>query len=298
MQLTGEHMASGPGAACKVGDPAADALVSGLIDSRVVDGFGGLLRTVNKVRPGQGFSQLPERLAEFLYEAGAPPPGWSGADVRAAEGFFAHHRGEIAMLQRTVGVIGTYLSPTCAFTLRSISRPGGWEGPGRLARSSRLFSDMGKEGSLRDGAVASTATKARLVHALIRRTHRRSGEWDCTKWGEPLSRKYVGVAASAHSAQVLQAMGNLGIEVSRADADGFTCAWHYVSHFLGTPEKWLLPKDANEAEQLWIAQRDKEWQKTDDVVFMVQRAVDFSEKFLSPGRHDALIAMIRTGLTD
>ncbi|MFC9299391.1 serine/threonine-protein kinase, partial [Streptomyces sp. NPDC057010] len=31
-------------------------------------------------------------------------------------------------------------------------------------------------------------------------------------------------------------------DVSKDDAHGFMCAWHYVNHHLGTPDKWLLPK--------------------------------------------------------
>ncbi|MFJ5116779.1 hypothetical protein [Kitasatospora sp. NPDC088548] len=75
-------------------------------------------------------------------------------------------------------------------------------------------------------------------------------------------------------------------------------AWHYVSHYLGTPEKWLLPKNADETEALWNQERDKEWEKTDDGVFMTTQAVDFYKKFLPPGVHDAYISMVRTAFTD
>lgn len=79
------------------------------------------------------------------------------------------------MLQGTVGLIGTYLSPTGAFTLRSTGRLGGVKGPGRrLAQSSRLFIGMGDRGALRDGALAATVTKVRLVHASVRQLHSRS----------------------------------------------------------------------------------------------------------------------------
>ncbi len=37
------------------------------------------------------FSHLPERLRESPHEAEAGPTGWSEANVKAAEGFFAHH---------------------------------------------------------------------------------------------------------------------------------------------------------------------------------------------------------------
>ncbi|MFJ2111650.1 MULTISPECIES: oxygenase MpaB family protein [unclassified Streptomyces] len=286
-------------AANAVGDPVADTLVSDLIAHQEVDGVNALFRTINKLGPGQDLSQLPERLAQFMREAQAPPPDWSEADVKAAEGFFAHHHGEASMLQGTVGLIGTYLSPTGAFTLRSTGRLGGVEGPGRrLSQSSRLFLDMGDKNALRDGSLAATVTKVRLVHASVRQLHKKSGVWDYEKWGEPVSQKYTTGAACVFSTQILQAMRNLGLDVSREDAHGFVGAWHYVSHYLGTPEKWLLPKNADEVEAIWNQERDREWVKTDDGVFMTEQAINFYKKFLPPGIHDAYVAMVRTALTD
>ncbi|EDX20306.1 oxygenase MpaB family protein [Streptomyces sp. Mg1] len=245
-------------AANAVGDPAADTLVADLIDHQGVDGVNHLFRTINKLGPGQDLFQLPERLAQFMREAAAPPPDRSEADVKAAEGFFAHHHGEASMLQGTVGLIGTYLSPTGAFTLRSTGRLGGVEGPGRrLSQSSRLFVDMGNKNALRDGSLAATVTKVRLVHASVRQLHKKSGVWDYAKWGEPVSQKYTVGAACVFSAQILQAMRNLGLDVAREDAHGFVGAWHYVSHYLGTPEKWLLPKNADQAEAIWNQERDQ-----------------------------------------
>ncbi|MFJ8470062.1 hypothetical protein [Streptomyces swartbergensis] len=154
MALTAANIDREMETASAVGDPAADQLVSDMIDNREVDGVNHLFRTIGTLKPGADLSHLPERLREFLNEAEAEPPGWSEADVKAAEGFFAHHHGEASMLQGTVGLIGTYLSPTGAFTLRSTGRLGGVEGPGRrLSQSSRVFVDMGNHNALRDGSL-------------------------------------------------------------------------------------------------------------------------------------------------
>ncbi|MCX4553506.1 DUF2236 domain-containing protein [Streptomyces sp. NBC_01387] len=299
MALTTASIADELEAANKVGDPVADQLVAELIDNREIDGVNALFRTIGSLKPDQDLSTLPKRLAEFLEKAAAPPPEWSDADATAAEGFFAHHHGEASMLQGTVGLIGTYLSPTGAFTLRSTGRLGGVDGPGRrLSQSSRLFVDMGNKGALRDGTLAADVTKVRLVHASVRQLHKKSGVWDYARWGEPVSQKYTTGAAFVFSTQILQAMKNLGLEVSREDANGFLCAWHYVNHYLGTQQEWLVPKNADEAERLWNHERDREWQKSDDGVFMTHQAIEFYRKFLPPGVHDAFVAMIRTALTD
>ncbi|WP_245236025.1 hypothetical protein [Streptomyces durhamensis] len=157
MAMTAETVQAEMEAAKQAGDPPADALVSDLIDNQEIDGVNGLFRTIGTLHPGQDLSDLPPRLANFLKEATAEPPGWSEAGVKAAEGFFDHHHGEASMLQGTVGLIGTYLSPTGAFTLRSTGRLGGVDGPGRrLSQSSRLYIGMGDRGALRNGTLKAT----------------------------------------------------------------------------------------------------------------------------------------------
>lgn len=299
MALTSATVAAELEAASKVGDPTADTLVTDLLENREVDGINALFRTIGTLKPDTDMSRLPDRLAQFLREAATPPPDWSEADVKAAEGFFGHHHGTASMLQGTVGLIGTYLAPTGAFTLRSTGRLGGVKGPGRrLSQSSRLFIDMGNKNAMRDGTLAATVTKVRLVHASVRQLHKQSGQWDYDEWGEPVSQKYTTGAACVFSTQILQGMRNLGIDVSADDARGFMCAWHYVNHYLGTPEKWLLPKEADEAERLWNQERETEWKKTDDGVFMTAQAIKFYRDLLKPGASDAYIALTRVALTD
>ncbi len=299
MPLTTQNVEQELELANQAGDPPADRLVSDLIDNKEVDGINALFRTIGTLKPGQDYSNLPPRLADFLKEAEAPPPGWTDADSTAVEGFFRHHHGEASMLQGTVGLIGTYLSPTGAFTLRSTGRLGGVDGPGRrLSQSSRLFIDMGNPGATRDGTLAANVTKVRLVHASVRQLHKKSGVWDYGKWGEPVPQKYTTGAICVFSVQILEAMKNLGIDVSKDDANGFMRAWYYVNHYLGTPEKWMVSKDADETTRLWKQVRDNEWKKTDDGVFMTKQALDFYKKFYPGPVHDAFVAMVRHALTD
>ncbi|MGW8378998.1 oxygenase MpaB family protein [Streptomyces sp. ODS28] len=300
MPLTAANVEGEMEAANQAGDPPADALVSDLIDRNEVDGVNGLFRTIGTLKPGQDHSQLPPRLAEFLKDASDDPPGWSDADAAAAEGFFRNHHGEASMLQGTVGLIGTYLSPTGAFTLRSTGRLGGVEGPGRrLSQSSRLFIGMGDDNALRDGSLKATVTKVRLVHSSVRQLHKKSGEWDYEKWGEPVSQKYTAGAICVFSVQILEALENLGVHVSDEDRQGFMCAWHYINHYLGTPEKWLMPKDADEVDRLWRIQRETEWKETEDGKFMTEQALKFyREEMVPPPLYDPFVAMVRKALGD
>ncbi|MEU8976181.1 oxygenase MpaB family protein [Streptomyces monashensis] len=298
--MTAENAEAEMEAANHAGDPPADTLVSDLIDNKEVDGVNGLFRKIATLQPGQDLSDLPPRLANFLKEAAADPPGWSDADVRAAEGFFDHHHGEASMLQGTVGLIGTYLSPTGAFTLRSTGRLGGVDGPGRrLSQSSRLFIGMGDRGALSNGTLKATVTKVRLVHASVRQLHKKSGEWDYATWGEPVSQKYTAGAICVFSVQILEALKNLGVHVSDADRHGFMCAWHYINHYLGTPEQWVMPKDADLVDRIWRIEREKEWKETDDGKFMTAQALKFyKQEMVPPPVYDPFVAMVRTALGD
>ncbi|MFJ5951155.1 oxygenase MpaB family protein [Streptomyces noursei] len=303
MALTAETVHAELEAANQEGDPAADALVSDLIDSREVDGVNGLFRTIGTLKPHMPMDELsglPERLAQFLHDASEEPPGWGGADVEAAEGFFAHHHGVASMLQGTVGLIGTYLSPTGAFTLRSTGRLGGADGPGRrLSQSSRLFIGMGDKDALRNGTLAATVTKVRLVHASVRQLHKKSGQWDYGRWGEPVSQKYVTGAICVFSVQILQAMKNLGVHVAKEDAQGFVAAWHYINHYLGTPERWLIPKDVDLVDRIWSAERENEWRASEDCTAMTQQALKFHrEQMVPPPFYEPFLAMVRAAFTD
>ncbi|AJC52728.1 oxygenase MpaB family protein [Streptomyces sp. 769] len=303
MALTAETVHAELEAANQEGDPAADALVSDLIDNREVDGVNGLFRTIGTLKPHmpmEDLSGLPERLAQFLHDASQEPPGWCEADVEAAEGFFAHHHGVASMLQGTVGLIGTYLSPTGAFTLRSTGRLGGADGPGRrLSQSSRLFIGMGDKDALRNGTLAATVTKVRLVHASVRQLHKKSGQWDYVRWGEPVSQKYTTGAICVFSVQILQAMRNLGVHVAKEDAQGFVAAWHYINHYLGTPEKWLIPKDVDLVERIWSAERENEWRASEDCTVMTQQALKFHrEQMVPPPFYEPFLAMVRAAFTD
>ncbi|WP_331737167.1 hypothetical protein OG520_44195 (plasmid) [Streptomyces sp. NBC_00984] len=86
MALTSATVAAELEAASKVGDPAADTLVTDLLENREVDGINALFRTIGTLKPDTDMSRLPDRLAQFLREAATPPPDWSEVDVKAAEG--------------------------------------------------------------------------------------------------------------------------------------------------------------------------------------------------------------------
>ncbi|WP_424215806.1 oxygenase MpaB family protein (plasmid) [Streptomyces sp. BI20] len=300
MALTTENIAAELDVANQVGDPEADRLVSDLIDRGEIDGVNTLFRTIGSLRPGQDHSELPPRLAAFLKGATVDPPGWGPADVKAAESFFDHHHGVASMLQGTVGLIGTYLSPTGAHTLRSTGRLGGLKGPGRrLSQSSRLFLGMGDRGALSDGSLAATVTKVRLVHASVRQLHKKSGQWDYATWGEPVSQKYTCGATYVFSVQVLEAMRNLGLTVSKNDAQGFMGAWHYINHYLGTPERWLSPKDVELSTALWLTARDDEWKDSEDGRFMTAQALNFYKtEYLPEPAYSPFVAMVRKALSD
>ncbi|MFJ2738908.1 oxygenase MpaB family protein [Streptomyces sp. NPDC087440] len=284
----------------RMGDPPADRLVAKLLDEGKVADVNDLFRTIGKLSSTdqKDLEALPDDLKEFLVHAAPPPPGWTAQDVARAEQFYRHHHTVPNMLQGTVGLIGCYLAPTGAHTLSSTHR---LDRPSRrLSQSSRLFMGMSDPGAMTDGTLAASVTKVRLVHASVRQLHKRSGHWDYTAHGEPVSLKFLTGASLVFSSQVLTAMRNLGIQVTPEDADGFATAWHYVDHYLGVPPEFLTPKDARVGERVWARERDtyKEWAPSPAGSRMTGYALQYYRELLPPGLSDAFISMVRTALGD
>ncbi|MFF7357201.1 oxygenase MpaB family protein [Streptomyces filipinensis] len=154
-------------------------------------------------------------------------------------------------------------------------------------------------GALRNGTLKATVTKVRLVHASVRHLHEKSAERDYAKWGEPVSQKYTAGAICDSSVQILEALKNLGVHVSDEDRHGFMCAWHYVNHYLGTPEQWVMPKDAELVDRIWRVEREKEWRESDDGKFMTAQALKFyKQEMVPPPVYDPFVAMVRAAFGD
>jgi hypothetical protein len=94
-------------------------------------------------------------------------------------------------------------------------------------------------------------------------------------------------------------MKNLGLTVSKNDQQGFMGAWHYINHYLGTPDQWLVPKEVDLVTALWRKVRDDEWKETDDGKFMTEQALKFyRENYLPEPSHSPFVAMVRKALSD
>jgi mpaB/rubber oxygenase-like protein len=276
-------------------DPVADAVVVELLDAGQVNSVNALFRRV--VTADQPVpAETPPVLREYLESTRRMPEWVEPARLADTAEFFRHHKAAAAAVQATAGLVGTYLSPIGAKTLHStheLDQP-----HRRLSQSTRLFMGMGDQDAFTARSkLIPTCQKVRLVHAAIRQLHLRSGQWDLTGDGMPVSQFYTGGAALIFSVGTLDAMARVGIHVTQREENGYYYAWRIIAHFLGVPDT-VLPETAASAHALWDSGRDSEWASSHAGIVLTAECIKLYESYMPPGLKGAVPAFLRLALSD
>lgn len=117
----------------------------------------------------------------------------------------------------------------------------------RLAETAKFVMAVSEPGGLEPGALGHQITlRVRLMHAKVRRLVLGSGLWRSEDWGHPINQHDMLATILVFSAAFLQGVGQLGVQVSSAEADAYTQLWRRVGHVIGV-EQDLLPEDAYQA---------------------------------------------------
>ncbi|MCY3880198.1 MAG: oxygenase MpaB family protein [Rhodobacteraceae bacterium] len=95
------------------------------------------------------------------------------------------------------------------------------------------------------------AVRIRLVHARIRRQLRKSGKWDESAYGTPVSAANMALASANFSAAMIRDVQSLGAELNDESRAALMQIWRYASWVMGTPEKLLF--GGNEAQTVELA---------------------------------------------
>ena len=120
----------------------------------------------------------------------------------------------------------------------------------RLAETSKYVVSTCTAGALRPGAEGWTITlRVRLMHAHVRRLIERSGDWRPAKWGAPINQHDMVATSLLFSSVFVEGLRQLGVPVSRDEADDFVHLWRYASWLMGCRED-LLPRDMHDAARL------------------------------------------------
>ncbi len=120
----------------------------------------------------------------------------------------------------------------------------------RLAETSKYVVATCTPGSLWPGEEGWEITlRVRLMHAHVRRLIERSGDWRPDDWGAPINQHDMVATSLLFSSVFVEGVRQLGVQVSRDEADDFVHLWRYASWLIGCRAD-LLPTDMHEAGRL------------------------------------------------
>jgi len=115
------------------------------------------------------------------------------------------------------------------------------------ARWTLAVSEPGAAGP--GGAGFDATVRVRLVHAMVRRHLRRSGEWDSVAWGEPIHTSGMALTNLAFLLMPLAFYDLVGVEITDEETEAIRQLWHWVGYLMGVPDE-LLPTSMKLADHL------------------------------------------------
>jgi len=120
----------------------------------------------------------------------------------------------------------------------------------RLHETSRFVQATITRGGLRPHADGySISLKVRLIHAQVRRMILRSHAWNAEAWGAPINQHDQLGTLLLFSTIVLTGLEQLGLHVTREDAESYIQLWRYSGHLMGVDPE-LIPTSRLEAVSL------------------------------------------------
>lgn len=211
-------------------DPAADAVAAAF--ARLPAGRGRQMLDMALAEGIAAVHDAPPALADFFAQIDAPPP-WVDWKANDCGGALFLRCGVVGIAALSLACLPMmYRSPVgnkpLVFTGQLLRRA-----PRRLAETARFMLETSRPGGLHRGAEGFKMTvRVRLMHAQVRRLLRHSGRWNAA-WGEPVNQLYMAGTGITLSVVFLRTLRQLGILVSRDDAQALLALWRYSSHLMG-----------------------------------------------------------------
>jgi len=232
-------------------DPEADAVVSGLFRSGLVDRINGALDHLS------GNAQelppdLPSALAEYLTRTAILPPGVDHARLRRAQELFARHGVALGVALVYASLPSLYAGALGGVQILSMTGRLKADYRRRAAETLRFILDVMEPGALEQGGRGiRSAQKVRLLHATIRHFARVSGRWAALpEWGEPINQEELLGTLLSFSSLAGDNASRLGTRLSDADGEDLLYAWCVVGGILGVDAQGV-PRNLSDAREKW-----------------------------------------------
>ncbi|QSQ11571.1 oxygenase MpaB family protein [Myxococcus landrumensis] len=261
------------------GEPVADAAIHSVFANNEVAAVNRILQSLQSNVHGVP-AEMPDAVETYLNQTDGWPE-WADAEkVRLGQRLFVRYG-----MQMTLAYF-TWSLP-CCYAWEKAAKVLTWTGGidkhvhRRIIETAQFVLDVMAEGGLEPkGFGVRTAQKIRLLHATIRYHVGRDPQWRASEWGMPANQEDH-VATLLTLALVPSVLTRLGLDFTRDEEEAYFHCWKVIGHFLGI-HPTLLPRDLEDAHQLWAAIQARQVRPSEDGAALTRALVDYL-KLRMPG---------------
>lgn len=255
-----------------MGEPVADAVIDKIFADDEVDAVNRTLRSIQSNAQTVP-AETPDAVEDYLNQTDDWPAWADPEKVRVGQRLFQRYG-----MQMTLAYF-TWSLP-CCYAWAKAARVLTWTGGidknvhRRIIETAQFVLDVMAEGGLEPkGFGVRTTQKIRLLHATIRYHVGRDPNWRASEWDTPANQEDH-VATLLTLALVPRVLTKFGMDFTRAEEDAYFHCWRVVGHFLGIHEA-LLPRDLEDAEQLWEAIQQRQVRPSEDGAALTKALVEY-----------------------
>ncbi|MFP2908914.1 oxygenase MpaB family protein [Pyxidicoccus sp. 3LFB2] len=255
-----------------MGEPVADAVIQKVFANNEVETVNRMLRSIQSnvhLVP----AEMPDVVEDYLNQTDDWPAWADEEKVRQGQRLFQRYG-----MQMTLAYF-TWSLPCCygwAKAAKVLTWTGGIDKHvhRRIIETAQFVLDVMTEGGLGPkGFGVRTAQKIRLLHSTVRFHVARDPKWQTSEWGTPANQEDH-VATLLTLALVPHVLTKLGLDFTPEEEEGYFHCWKVIGHFLGIHPD-LLPRDLEDAHQLWEAIQQRQVRPSADGVALTKALVDY-----------------------
>ena len=255
-----------------MGEPLADAVIQQVFANNEVETVNSMMRSLHSnthLVP----AELPDALEDYLNQTDDWPEWADPEKVLLGQTLFQRYGMQMTLAYFTWSLPSCYAWAKAAKVLtwtngidKHVHR--------RIIETAQFVLDVMSQGGLGpQGFGVRTAQKIRLLHATIRYHVGKDPKWQAAEFGTPANQEDH-VATLLTLALVPQVLTKLGLDFTREEEDAYFHCWKVIGHFLGI-HKDLLPRDLEDAQQLWEAIQQRQVRPSEDGVALTKALVDY-----------------------
>jgi hypothetical protein len=255
-----------------MGEPVADAAIQAVFANNEVEAVNRIMRSLHSnvhLVP----AEMPDAVEDYLNQTDDWPQWADPEKVRLGQQLFARYGMQMTLAYFTWSLPSCYGWAKAAKVLTWTSGIDKYVHR-RIIETAQFVLDVMAEGGLGpQGFGVRTAQKIRLLHATMRYHIGRDPKWQAAEWGTPANQEDH-VATLLTLALVPKALTKFGLDFTREEEDAYFHCWRVIGHFLGIHAD-LLPRDLEDAEQLWEAIQQRQVRPSPDGVALTKALVDY-----------------------